>query len=107
MCDLLWSDPEKGIIGWEENDRGISYVFGDDVLKTFITKNKLDLIVRAHQIVEDGYLFFSKRRLVTVFTARDYCNDFDNHGAVMIVDENLVCSFKILKSASASKQTKK
>ncbi len=35
LCDLLWSDPdtEENRPGWNENDRGVSYVFGKDVLE--------------------------------------------------------------------------
>ena len=56
-----------------------------------------DLIVRAHQVVEDGYEFFAKRQLVTLFSAPNYCGEFDNAAAIMSVDEMLLCSFQILK----------
>jgi serine/threonine-protein phosphatase PP1 catalytic subunit len=59
----------------------------------------MDLICRAHQVVEDGYEFFSKRQLVTLFSAPNYCGEFDNAGAMMSVDESLLCSFQILKPA--------
>lgn len=98
LCDLLWSDPESGVKGWEDNpDRGISYVFGADIVNKFLYKHDLDLIVRAHQVVEDGYEFFAKRGLVTIFSAPNYCDQFDNAGAMMSVDESLMCSFQILK----------
>ena len=48
--------------------------------------------------MEDGYEFFADRSLVTVFSAPNYCGEFENNGAVMSVDENLMCSFQILKS---------
>uniref|UniRef100_A0AC34FZA4 Serine/threonine specific protein phosphatases domain-containing protein n=1 Tax=Panagrolaimus sp. ES5 TaxID=591445 RepID=A0AC34FZA4_9BILA len=70
LCDLLWSDPDNKIMGWAPNDRGV---------------------------VEDGYEFFAKRQLVTLFSAPNYCGEFDNAGAVMNVDRNLLCSFQILK----------
>jgi serine/threonine-protein phosphatase PP1 catalytic subunit len=47
-------------------------------------------------VVEDGYEFFAKRQLVTVFSAPNYCGEFMNKGAMMIVDENLICSFKTI-----------
>lgn len=47
--------------------------------------------------MEDGYEFFSKRQLVTLFSAPNYCGEFDNAGAMMSVDETLMCSFQILK----------
>jgi len=49
--------------------------------------------------VEDGYEFFAKRQLVTLFSAPNYCGEFDNAGAMMSVDETLMCSFQILKPA--------
>lgn len=57
----------------------------------------MDLICRAHQVVEDGYEFFSKRQLVTLFSAPNYCGEFDNAGAMMSVDESLLCSFQVRK----------
>nr|CAB3469756.1 unnamed protein product [Digitaria exilis] len=79
LCDLLWSDPDKEIEGWGENDRGVSYTFGPD------------------KVVEDGYEFFAKRQLVTIFSAPNYCGEFDNAGAMMSIDDSLTCSFQILK----------
>ena len=73
LCDLLWSDPDKDIVGWGENDRGVSFTFGPDVVTAFLKRHDLDLICRAHQVVEDGYEFFSKRQLVTLFSAPNYC----------------------------------
>ena len=69
----------------------------------FLDKHDLDLVCRAHQVVEDGYEFFAKRQLVTVFSAPNYCGEFDNAGAVMSVDESLMCSFRILKPADKQK----
>eukprot|EP00992_Anisonema_acinus_P015171 TRINITY_DN9641_c0_g1_i1.p1 TRINITY_DN9641_c0_g1~~TRINITY_DN9641_c0_g1_i1.p1 ORF type:complete len:305 (-),score=65.71 TRINITY_DN9641_c0_g1_i1:157-1071(-) len=99
ICDLLWSDPEEGISGWGENDRGVSFTFGADIVEKFLRKHDLDLICRAHQVVEDGYQFFAKRQLITLFSAPNYCGEFDNSGAMMSVDESLMCSFQILKPA--------
>lgn len=54
------------------------------------------------QVVEDGYEFFAKRRLVTIFSAPNYGGEFDNAGALLSVDQSLVCSFEILKPAPSS-----
>ncbi|CAN1271154.1 Serine/threonine-protein phosphatase PP1 [Linum perenne] len=99
LCDLLWSDPSKDVQGWGMNDRGVSFTFGADKVTEFLQKHDLDLICRAHQVVEDGYEFFADRQLVTIFSAPNYCGEFDNAGAMMSVDETLMCSFQILKPA--------
>eukprot|EP01105_Mastigella_eilhardi_P024535 TRINITY_DN641_c2_g1_i5.p1 TRINITY_DN641_c2_g1~~TRINITY_DN641_c2_g1_i5.p1 ORF type:complete len:348 (-),score=87.63 TRINITY_DN641_c2_g1_i5:136-1179(-) len=97
LCDLLWADPDKDKQGWGENDRGVSFTFGADIVAQFLRKHDLDLICRAHQVVEDGYEFFARRQLVTVFSAPNYCGEFDNSGGMMSVDDTLMCSFQILK----------
>lgn len=100
LCDLLWSDPDASSQTYQHNDRGVSYTFGPRVVSEFLRKHDLDLVVRAHQVVEDGYEFFAGRELVTVFSAPNYCGEFDNAGAMMTVDETLMCSFQILKPAT-------
>ncbi|ROT76603.1 putative serine/threonine-protein phosphatase PP1-beta catalytic subunit-like [Penaeus vannamei] len=102
LCDLLWSDPDKDVSGWGENDRGVSFTFGADVVSKFLNRHDLDLICRAHQVVEDGYEFFAKRQLVTLFSAPNYCGEFDNAGGMMSVDETLLCSFQNVRSESQS-----
>lgn len=56
LCDLLWSDPDKDIRGWGENDRGVSFTFGADIVSRFLNRFDLDLVCRAHQVVEDGFV---------------------------------------------------
>ena len=60
---------------------GVVLIFGRRVLLT--------------QVVEDGYEFFAKRQLVTLFSAPNYCGEFDNAGAMMSVDDTLMCSFQV------------
>uniref|UniRef100_A0A915PFN5 Serine/threonine-protein phosphatase n=1 Tax=Setaria digitata TaxID=48799 RepID=A0A915PFN5_9BILA len=95
--DILWSDPDEGVQGWQPNSRGISSVFGADVLTRMCEKLNIDLVARAHQVVQDGYEFFGNRRLVTIFSAPHYCGEFDNAAATMSVSEDLSCSFHVFK----------
>mmetsp|Transcript_55039 Transcript_55039/g.153454 ORF Transcript_55039/g.153454 Transcript_55039/m.153454 type:complete len:303 (-) Transcript_55039:11-919(-) len=103
LCDLLWADPSQEVATWGDNDRGVSFTFGAEVVKNFLKKHDLDLIARAHQVVEDGYEFFANRGLVTVFSAPNYCREFDNAAALMSIDEDLLCSFKVLKALPPGK----
>ncbi|KAF9954487.1 hypothetical protein BGZ72_004564 [Mortierella alpina] len=97
LNDLLWSDPSDTTLDWEDNERGVSYCFGRSIIQKFLNKHDFDLVCRAHMVVEDGYEFFNDRTLVTVFSAPNYCGEFDNFGAVMSVNEDLLCSFELLK----------
>lgn len=97
LNDLLWSDPSDTALDWEDNERGVSYCFGKAVIQQFLAQYDFDLICRAHMVVEDGYEFWNERTLVTIFSAPNYCGEFDNFGAVMSVSEDLLCAFELLK----------
>ncbi|GAA5995680.1 hypothetical protein JCM5350_006637 [Sporobolomyces pararoseus] len=97
LNDLLWSDPSDTALDWEDNERGVSYCFGKTVIGSFLARYDFDLICRAHMVVEDGYEFWNERTLVTIFSAPNYCGEFDNFGAVMSVSEDLLCAFELLK----------
>ena len=47
-------------------------------------------------MVEDGYEFMAKRKLVTLFSAANYCGEFENAGGIMVVTKDLCCSFEVL-----------
>jgi serine/threonine-protein phosphatase PP1 catalytic subunit len=53
------------------------------------------------KVVEGGYEFFNNRSLVTVFSAPNYCGEFDNYGAVMTISKDLLCSFEMLPPIQA------
>ena len=99
LCDLVWSDPDnlvsKDFV--ENKERGISVCFSEEVVEKFTKLNNLDLICRAHQVVEEGYQFFANMKLITIFTAPNYMNIFDNNGGILFVNEDLLCSLHILK----------
>ncbi|KAI0296178.1 Metallo-dependent phosphatase-like protein [Russula brevipes] len=97
LNDLLWSDPSDTAIDWEDNERGVSFCFGKAIINEFLVRYDMDLICRAHMVVEDGYEFWNDRTLVTVFSAPNYCGEFDNYGACMSVSEDLLCAFELLK----------
>jgi serine/threonine-protein phosphatase PP1 catalytic subunit len=48
-------------------------------------------------VVEDGYEFFARRQLVTIFSAPNYCGEFDNAGAMLSVNEELMCNFHVIE----------
>ena len=100
LCDLTWADPKRQRNKWADSDRGISYTFNEKALDDFIKKMKIELVVRAHQVVDDGFQFFHNQKMVTVFSAPNYCGEVGNHASVMKVKSNLECSFITLKPVS-------
>ncbi|KAK0406917.1 hypothetical protein QR680_018888 [Steinernema hermaphroditum] len=96
--DLVWSDPDSNNKGWKPNSlRNASYTFGSDVVHEYVGRLNIDLIVRAHQVVQDGYEFFAGRKLITIFSAPNYCGQFNNAAAVLNVKEDLSCSIHVLR----------
>ena len=99
LCDLLWSDPNNELLDEDfgNNERNISITFSKNYVKNFVEKNNLDLICRAHQVVEEGFEFFADMKLVTIFTAPNYMGEFDNNGGILEVGEDLLCKFHVLR----------
>ena len=98
LCDLVWSDPSDELSdNFGENERNVSVTFSKNVVEEFTKNNDLDLICRAHQVVEEGFQFFAGMKLVTVFTAPNYMGEFDNNGGILEVGEDLLCKIHVLK----------
>ncbi len=98
VCDMLWSDPNTVNDGWQSNfERGVSVTYGRTVIDKFLSENDFDLICRSHQVVEEGYEFLHDRKLLTVFSAPNYCGEFENFGAVVCVTEEMICSIEQFK----------
>lgn len=88
MCDLLWSDPDDRM-GWGISPRGAGYTYGQDISEHFNHVNGLKFIIRAHQLVSEGYLWQHEGAVVTVFSAPNYCYRCGNKAAIVDIDENM------------------
>ncbi|KAL1560570.1 Serine/threonine-protein phosphatase 5, variant 2 [Salvia divinorum] len=80
MCELLWSDPQPQL-GRGPSKRGVGLSFGGDVTKRFLQDNNLDLVVRSHEVKDEGYEIEHDGKLITVFSAPNYCDQMGNKGA--------------------------
>lgn len=82
MTDLLWSDPTEEF-GFKPSKRGIGFSFGVDITENFLKKNDLSLIIRSHEVRNEGYALEQKGMLYTVFSAPNYCDVMKNKGAFL------------------------
>ncbi|KAH8937066.1 hypothetical protein BDL97_16G006400 [Sphagnum fallax] len=80
MCELLWSDPHSGT-GRAPSKRGVGVAFGSDVTHRFLQENNLELVVRSHEVKDEGYEEDHDGKLITVFSAPNYCDQMGNKGA--------------------------
>lgn len=87
ISDLIWSDPDN-ISGFSKSQRGLGYLYGGDVVNSFLEVNDLSLMIRSHQLVYEGYKFhFPDKNAITVWSAPDYCGRCVNHGSVLVVND--------------------
>ena len=97
LCDLLWSDPDD-VPDFQESPRGAGYLFGEAAVNRFNETNNLELICRAHQMVMQGFEYkFSRKNLVTVWSAPNYCYRCENIASILSFDSNLNRTFHIFK----------
>ncbi len=96
VMDILWSDPtdnddEIGIqpnLLRDSNNYGNIVKYGPDIVKKFLHQNNLNMIIRAHECVLDGFERFASGSLITLFSATDYCRRHNNAGAMLIIKNN-------------------
>lgn len=85
MCELLWSDPQPQP-GRSPSKRGVGCQFGPDVTENFLKRNKLDYIIRSHEVKDMGYEIAHDGKCITVFSAPNYCDTMGNKGAYIILN---------------------
>eukprot|EP00565_Helicotheca_tamesis_P001480 CAMPEP_0185735170 /NCGR_PEP_ID=MMETSP1171-20130828/24497_1 /TAXON_ID=374046 /ORGANISM="Helicotheca tamensis, Strain CCMP826" /LENGTH=581 /DNA_ID=CAMNT_0028405371 /DNA_START=56 /DNA_END=1801 /DNA_ORIENTATION=+ len=92
MSDLLWSDPQP-FPGKSPSKRGVGYSFGPDITEAFLKHNNLNLLVRSHEVKDEGYLIEHAGKTITVFSAPNYCDSMGNKGAFIHFGEDLEPKF--------------
>lgn len=80
MSDLLWSDPQP-FPGRSPSKRGVGFSFGPDITESFLEYNNLKLLVRSHEVKDEGYLVEHGGKTITIFSAPNYCDSMGNKGA--------------------------
>jgi len=99
FCDLLWADPVENDEGKCEHDfkfnevRGCSYFYGADAATKFLERNNLLTVIRAHEAQIEGFKMHKWSGndfplVITIFSAPNYCDIYNNKGAVIKFDNN-------------------
>lgn len=80
LCESLWSDPQP-MRGRGVSKRGVGCSFGPDVTEDFLKTNDLKLVVRSHEVKDEGYVVEHGGKCITIFSAPNYCDQIGNKGA--------------------------
>ena len=112
----MWSDPDDDRVDtWSVSPRGAGWLFGQRVAAEFNRINDLELICRAHQLVQEGlkYMFPSDEtlegntnhvrpqyELVTVWSAPNYCYRCGNVASILAFDEKLNRTEKVFTATT-------
>jgi serine/threonine-protein phosphatase 5 len=84
MNDILWSDPMDAP-GFGPSPRGVTITFGPDITEGFLSQNGLQLLIRSHQVQQNGYLEQHQGKCITVFSAPNYIGRMGNKGAIVVI----------------------
>lgn len=82
---LLWSDPNDSVETFEPSSRGTGFFFSESVLDEFLTLSNLEVLIRAHECVIEGSEAKFHGKLITVFSASNYCGIVKNMSAIIKV----------------------
>ena len=85
MNEILWSDPFDGN-GTLPSDRGAGVLYGQDVTEKFQKENNLKLLIRSHEVRDEGYSIEHGGKHITDFSAPNYCDSVGNKGAIVKFD---------------------
>ena len=103
MCDILWADPLEDFGQERTNEffihnhvRGCSYFFSYSAACSFLERNNLLSIIRAHEAQDAGYRMYRKTMttgfpsVMTIFSAPNYLDVYNNKAAVLKYENNVM-----------------
>lgn len=80
---VLWSDPSDDIQDYGNSERGAGCLFGATALTNFLRREKLNYLIRSHQLVMDGARTQFSGQCITVWSAPNYCYKCKNMAAIL------------------------
>ncbi|KAL4858796.1 Serine/threonine-protein phosphatase 5 [Chlorella vulgaris] len=98
MCEMLWNDPQEAA-GMTPNKRGVGVAFGPDVAKAWLEGQGLQMVVRSHEVKDEGYEVAHDGYTITIFSAPNYCDQMGNKGAFIRFDSDCSPSFTQFSAA--------
>ena len=94
ITDLIWSDPNEEVDEYVPSKKGAGQFYGEKAVQNFLKENSnIEMIIRSHELVDNGYKYQFNNKLLTVFSAPNYGERLDNIGSVLKIEENSKFNF--------------
>ena len=94
ITDLIWSDPNEEVDEYVPSKKGAGQFYGEKAVQNFLKENSnIEMIIRSHELVENGYKYQFNNKLLTVFSAPNYGGRVGNTGSILKIDENSKFNF--------------
>ena len=91
IIDLLWSEYSDDIdnidinIERDKYKKGFIVKYGKERLNKFLDDNKINLLITSHQFVQGGFCTFNNDKILIVFSATNYMNQYENVGGMITI----------------------
>ncbi len=99
--DCLWNVPQG--LGQKEGYSGDNFTtslrkktFDDSMVTDFMRNNRLNLIIRSHEVVESGFEKLYDNKIISIFSATNYMGIYNNAGGILFIKKNQEIQPKIL-----------
>lgn len=106
IADLLWSDPKESATDFMKSSRGVGHYFGPEQVDSFLKKTGLQKIIRSHQLVDEGYKEEFNGKVITIWSAPNYCYRCMNKAAVARVCKDKIEYCEVPMAEFQRKETK-
>ncbi len=100
LVQIMWNDPKSNLKGFSESFRGPGIkFFGEDVFNDFMKEYNLKYLIRAHEVFPEGYRWFFKERLLSIFSSANYRGNFSPKSASYAVIKNNLVKPRLIKES--------
>ena len=96
IIDLLYSEYDDNESYYsvnnerDKNKKGFIVKYGKKRLDEFLNNNKINLLITSHQFIKDGFCTYNNDKLLTIFSATNYMDKYNNIGGMITIAKKMV-----------------
>lgn len=99
VLDLLWSTPEELKYEYPANNLTTNLrkrYYNENLVGEFMKNNKVDYIIRSHDVLEHGFEKLYDGKVVSIYSALNYCGKYNNSAGIISINKTSKIQPKIL-----------